>query len=95
MILDDYEIEYERRDEVMDLFKKTTAALSLRPEDIPEGKRGSDAAKKTLRALIPLVQGLTELRNVLGLGHGRATRRSDSLCPAGLQRDRDRGRVPA
>jgi hypothetical protein len=73
MILEDYGVEHGRRDGVADLFKKTTTALSLRAEDVPEGKRGSDAAKKTLRAMIPLVQGLAELRNELGLGHGRAT----------------------
>lgn len=74
MILEDFAIDYGRRDDVADLVKKTTAALSLRPDDIPEGRRGSEAAKKTLRAMLPLVQGLAELRNELGLGHGRARR---------------------
>lgn len=73
MVLNDYGIEYARRDEAMTLLKKTTKVLALRPEDIPEGKRGSDAAQQIVRALVPMVQGLTELRNELGLGHGRAT----------------------
>jgi hypothetical protein len=51
----------------------------VRADDVPEGKRGSDAAQQTLRSLVPMVQGLTELRNELGLGHGRARR---SAVPA-------------
>ncbi len=74
VILDDYEVPYTKRDDVMALFKKTAKALAVRAEDIPEGKRGSDAARQTLRSLVPMVQGLTELRNELGLGHGRAKR---------------------
>jgi hypothetical protein len=70
--LDDYGISYTKRDDVMALFKTTAKALAVRPEDIPEGKRGSDAAQQTLRSLVPMVQGLTELRNELGLGHGRS-----------------------
>lgn len=72
MILEDFSVEYRRRDDLADLFKKTTTALALRPQDIAEDSRGSDAAKKTLRAMVPLVQGLAELRNEFGLGHGRA-----------------------
>jgi len=74
MILEDYGIAYGRRDDVPDLFKKTTAALGLRADDIPEGRRGSEAAIKILRSLVPVVQGLAELRNELGTGHGRSRR---------------------
>jgi hypothetical protein len=74
VILDDYGVPYTRRDDVMTLFKATAKALAIRPEDIAEGKRGSDAAQRTVRSLVPMVQGLAELRNEFGLGHGRSTR---------------------
>jgi hypothetical protein len=79
VILDDYGVAYSKRDDVMGLFKKTAKALAVRADDVPEGKRDSDAAQQTLRSLVPMVQGLTELRNELGLGHGRARR---SAVPA-------------
>lgn len=72
VILDDYGIEYSRRDEVMDLYKKLAKGLKLRAEDIPASSRGSEAAQQALRSLVSVVQSMAELRNELGLGHGRA-----------------------
>lgn len=72
VILDAYRVEYTRRDEVMDLYKKLSKALELRAADIPESRRGSEAAQQALRSLVSVVQSLAELRNELGLGHGRS-----------------------
>jgi hypothetical protein len=71
VILDDYSVEYSRKDEVMDLYKKVARVMKLRAEDIPESTRGSQAAQQALRSLVSVVQSMAELRNELGLGHGR------------------------
>jgi len=71
IVLDDYGVEYSRRDELLDLYKKTAAELNLSAESVPDNARGSQAAQGALRALVTTVQRLAELRNELGLGHGR------------------------
>ena len=84
LILNDYDIEYSKRDDVVDLYKRVAKTLRLRAEDIPQSKRGSEAAQRALRALAPLVQALAELRNELGLGHGPARRSPGTVRHARL-----------
>jgi len=71
VILDDYDIEYDRKDDLLDLYKATAKALKLNAESVPNSAKGSQAAQGALRALATTVQRLAELRNELGLGHGR------------------------
>lgn len=71
IILDDYEVSYRNKDDLLTLYKKAAAALKLNAESVPDSKKGSEAAQGTLRALVTAVQRLAELRNELGLGHGR------------------------
>jgi hypothetical protein len=71
-ILDDYEVAYRRADDLMALYKMVQRELRLNVEAVPETKKGSDAAVKTLRALVSTIQSLAELRNEIGSGHGRA-----------------------
>lgn len=73
-ILNDYAIPYSNKDDLMDLYKKVQKAMRLNAEAVPESKKGSDAAVKTLRALVTTIQSLAELRNQIGGGHGRARR---------------------
>lgn len=79
IILDDYSIAYSRKDDLLDLYKKTATELKLNAESVPDSAKGSQAAQGTLRALVTAVQRLAELRNELGLGHGR-TRASQALA---------------
>lgn len=72
IILDDYEIPYRSKDDLLTLYKAAAGALKLNAESVPENKKGSQAAQGTLRALVTAVQRLAELRNELGLGHGRS-----------------------
>jgi len=72
VILDDYYVEYDRKDDILDLYKATAKALKLSAESVPNSAKGSQAAQKALRALVTTVQSLAELRNELGLGHGRS-----------------------
>jgi hypothetical protein len=74
VVLDDYGIEYGKKDEVLDLYKKTATSLKLNAEAVPGNVKGSQAAQRALRALVTTVQGLAELRNELGLGHGKSHR---------------------
>lgn len=77
-ILDEAEVTYKRGDDLMTLYKLVQKELALSAEAVPESKRGSEAAVRTLRALVTTIQSLGELRNELGLGHGR-TQRSPAL----------------
>ena len=77
VILDDYEVEYDRKDDLLDLYKTAAKALKLSAESVPDSAKGSQAAQGALRALATAVQRLAELRNELGLGHGR-NRTSDA-----------------
>lgn len=70
-ILDDYGVEYPSGADVMDLYKGVQNALGLNADAVKDSKKGSKAAVRALRALITTIQALTELRNELGLGHGR------------------------
>ncbi len=70
MILDDYGIAY-KGDDLGDLYKKVQKELNLNAEAVSGNKKGSEAAVKTLRALVATIQSLAELRNQIGSGHGR------------------------
>jgi Abortive infection C-terminus len=69
-ILDDYEVRHSNKDDLLSLYKKTADVLKLSAESVPDGAKGSQRA---LRSMATTVQALAELRNELGLGHGRTT----------------------
>lgn len=73
IILEDYRTEYDRRDDVLALNKLVADTLRLSAESVPESARGSQAAQRALRSLVTTIQSLAELRNELGLGHGRTS----------------------
>jgi hypothetical protein len=60
------------------LAKRASRVLRLAPEDlsVTESSRGESAARQVLGSLSSAVQGLAELRNLYGTGHGSARRRS-------------------
>ena len=72
IILDDYSVSYGPRDDLLALYKKVATELNLNAEAVPDSARGSQAAQGALRALVTVMQRLAELRNELGLGHGRS-----------------------
>ena len=63
--------EFSSKDNIPQLVAKTTQALNLRPQDMPEEAKGVEAIKKVLGSLAQIVQGMAELRNEYGAGHGR------------------------
>ncbi len=72
LILDATRTSYSNADDLPGLYKKVAEVLRLNAEAVPESARGSKTAQKTLRTLATTVQSLAELRNELGLGHGRS-----------------------
>lgn len=58
-----------------DLYKAVADELGLSREAVSDSAKGSAAAQRVLQNLMTAVQGLAELRNELGLGHGRTTPR--------------------
>jgi hypothetical protein len=71
IILDDHGVAYGRNLDLLDLYKEAAKVLCLNAESVPDSAKGSQAAQGALRALVTTVQRLAELRNELGLGHGR------------------------
>jgi AbiJ N-terminal domain 3/Abortive infection C-terminus len=71
VVLDDYGVAYTSRDDLLDLYKAAARALELDAASVPGSAKGSQAAQGALRSLTTTVQRLAELRNELGLGHGR------------------------
>lgn len=74
LILEYSHVEYSRNDDLPRLYKKVSEHLAINAESVDENTRGSQASHLVLRALTTSVQGIAELRNQLGLGHGRTTR---------------------
>jgi Abortive infection C-terminus len=71
-ILNDYGVEYdERAASLTDLYKLVAEELRLTRESVPASARGSRASHRVLQNLTTAVQSLAELRNELGIGHGR------------------------
>ena len=54
------------------LIKEAREVLKLLPTDIPDSVKGAESIKRLLANLGSVVQGLGELRNLYGTGHGRS-----------------------
>ena len=70
-VLDDYQVAYGAQDDLLSLYKRAAGTLKLNAESVPDSAKGSQAAQRALRSMSAVVQALAELRNELGLGHGR------------------------
>ncbi|MEU8949641.1 abortive infection family protein [Streptomyces sp. NPDC048489] len=73
IILDHQNIEFPPGEDLPPLFKRVTTLLGLNADAVADHAKASATVVKILRTLTTTVQGLAELRNQLGLGHGRAT----------------------
>ena len=70
-VLDDYGVQAAPSTDLNDLYKLAAKELALSRESVPESAKGSRASHRVLQNLTVAVQSLAELRNELGLGHGR------------------------
>jgi hypothetical protein len=64
-------VSYNENSSITELVKTVRKELQLLPEDIPESSKGADAIKKLLSGLGTITQGLSEIRNLYGTGHGK------------------------
>lgn len=64
---------YQPGEDLPTLYKRVSGLLRLKADSVPASARGSATTQMILRALVTTVQGLGELRNELGHGHGRST----------------------
>ena len=65
------ELELPKKPDTPDLVKAVLKGLKLLPEDISDSAKGADSIRLMLRALTTLMQGLVEVRNLYGTGHGK------------------------
>lgn len=70
-ILTERQIEVDKNWDLLQLLKQTTKQLNLTPEGIPDEVKASKTIKSILGSLTTVVQGIGELRNQYGSGHGK------------------------
>lgn len=70
-ILEERKMEIDKSWDLLQLLKQTTRQLQLTPEGIPDTINAARSIKSILGSLTTVVQGLSELRNQYGSGHGK------------------------
>lgn len=63
--------EYDKNWDLPKLMKETTKLLKLTPDDIPNEAKAASSIKQILGSLSSVVQGIAEVRNEYGSGHGK------------------------
>lgn len=70
-ILEERKIELEGNPDLPKLVKATVKELRLAPEDIPDESKAAESIKRILSNLATITNGIAELRNSYGTGHGK------------------------
>lgn len=70
-ILNECQVLYSKTDDLPKLVKSTVQQLELTPADIPDKAKASETIKRLLSNLASITQGVAELRNHYGTGHGK------------------------
>lgn len=70
-IFDERNENYDAKWDLPKLMKETTKLLKLIPEDIPNKIKAASSIKQILGSLSSVVQGVCEVRNEYGSGHGK------------------------
>lgn len=71
-ILEARGIVYSATAQIPELIKLTVKELALTPDSIPEKAKAAETIKRLLSNLGTITQGIAELRNQYGTGHGKA-----------------------
>lgn len=58
--------------ELAQLVKRTAKELALVPDAIPDAAKGVESIRRVLSNLASITQGLAEIRNLYGTGHGKS-----------------------
>jgi len=74
-ILAEREIEIAGSPDLPQLVKQTTKTLALTPDDLPEKAKAAKTIRRLLSNLATITQGIAELRNHYGTGHGAVATR--------------------
>lgn len=70
-ILEQRQISFPEDADIGQLVKEARKALGLIPESIPNSAKGAESIRRLLSNLGNVAQGLGELRNLYGTGHGK------------------------
>lgn len=70
-ILTDRQVEFSKSDKFPSLVKKTVRVLNLAPDDIDDRVKAIETIRQLLSNLSAISNGLAELRNPYGSGHGK------------------------
>lgn len=70
-ILKERGIDLPSRSDLPKLVKHTSRELQLTPDDIPNQAKAAETIKRLLSNLATITQGIAELRNQYGTGHGK------------------------
>lgn len=70
-IFEERQVEYDKGWDLPKLMKETTKLLKLTPDDIPNEIKAAGSIKQILGSLSSVVQGISEIRNDYGSGHGK------------------------
>ena len=70
-ILSDHGVAIDENLEITKLVKEARKTLGLVPESIPSAAKGAETIQRLLSNLGAVAQGLSELRNLYGTGHGK------------------------
>ena len=74
-ILNELKVEYKGKSvDMIKLTKLTMDQLNLLPEQVDSKIKGMKAVKKVLGSLSTIAQGMAELRNLYGTGHGKSSK---------------------
>jgi AbiJ N-terminal domain 3/Abortive infection C-terminus len=71
-ILDARGVAFSRSADLPELVKITIKQLALAPNDIPDSAKAVETVRRLLNNLATITQGVAELRNQYGTGHGKA-----------------------
>ncbi|MCP9796691.1 abortive infection family protein [Cyanobium sp. Lug-B] len=70
-ILAERGVSFSKKADIPELVRLTAKELDLTPDDIPEKAKAADTIKRLLSNLASITQGVAELRNHYGTGHGK------------------------
>jgi hypothetical protein len=73
-ILTERGIDFSKSADLPQLVKLTSKELQLTPADIPDAAKAAETIKRLLSSLASITQGVAELRNLYGTGHGKLSK---------------------
>lgn len=71
-LLDAMNVQYSNANDLPQLMKLVAKQLNLTPENINDGAKGVETIRRVLSNLSTVVNGISELRNLYGSGHGKS-----------------------